>query len=250
MTGASGGIGLELARELAANGFDLVLVARRRDKLQELADRIAAEHGVAAKVIAADLAEPSAPQAVFDAVAEAGLRIDVLVNNAGLLLEGRFGELPVEDEVRLVQVNVVALTALTRLFLGPMLERGEGRILNVASVAAFSPLPDFAIYAASKSYVLSFGDALHQELRSTKVTVTTLCPGATETALIEGTSLSKMPSAMIMDARTVAREGYRALMAGKAVHVPGMANEIATQWMKYQPTWLRHAFTSAFLRRP
>lgn len=156
----------------------------------------------------------------------------------------------VEDEVRLVQVNVVALTALTRLFLGPMLERGEGRILNVASVAAFSPLPDFAIYAASKSYVLSFGDALHQELRSTKVTVTTLCPGATETALIEGTSLSKMPSAMIMDARTVAREGYRALMAGKAVHVPGMANEIATQWMKYQPTWLRHAFTSAFLRRP
>ena len=248
VTGASGGIGLELARELAAHGFDLVLVARRRDKLQELASQLIADHGVNATIIAADLSEASAPQTVFDTVSGAGLRIDVLVNNAGLLLEGRFGATPLEDELRLLQVNVVALTALTRLFLGPMLERNDGRILNVASIAAFSPMPNLAIYAASKAYVLSFGDALHQELVGTKVTATTLCPGVTETGMVEGTNLAKVPSMMIQDAKSVAREGYRACMAGKPVHVAGLANEFATQWLKYQPAWLRRAVTAATLK--
>jgi len=137
--------------------------------------------------------------------------------------------------------NIVALTALTRLFLGPMLERNRGRILNVASVAAFMPVPNLAVYAASKAYVLSFGDALSQELKGTKVTVTTLCPGVTDTGMVHGTSLGSLPGIMIMDAKTVAQEGYRACMAGKPVHVAGIANELAVQWIKYQPSWLRRA---------
>jgi short-subunit dehydrogenase len=156
-------------------------------------------------------------------------------------LEGRFGVMGLDEQLRLLQVNIVALTALTRLFLGPMLERNSGRILNVASVAAFMPVPNLAVYAASKAYVLSFGDALSQELSGTKVTVTTLCPGVTDTGMVHGTSLGSLPGMMIMDAKTVAQEGYRACMDGKPVHVAGIANELVVQWMKYQPNWLRRA---------
>src|SRR6516164_9895875 len=211
VTGASGGIGLELARVLAANRFNLVLLARSRDKLEDLARELEARHGTKVTIVPADLSEPGAAQAVFDSLTDAGVQIDLLVNNAGLLLEGRFGAIGLDEQLRLLQVNIVALTALTRLFLGPMLERNTGRILNVASVAAFMPVPNLAVYAASKAYVLSFGEALSQELSATKVTVTTLCPGATDTAMVQGTTtLSSLPRMMIMDAKAVAAEGYRA----------------------------------------
>lgn len=241
VTGASGGIGLELARIFAANRFDLVLLARSREKLEELAREFKAEHGANVTVVPADLSEPHAPQAVFDTLKNAGVRVDLLVNNAGLLLEGRFSQLSLDEELRLLQVNVMAMTAMTHLFLGPMLERKQGRILNVASIASFVPVPNLACYAASKAYVRSFGEALSQELSGSKITVTTLCPGVTETAMVHGTSLGSVPKMMIMDAKSVAKEGYRACMAGKSVHVAGIANELAMQWVKYQPDWLLRA---------
>ena len=242
VTGASGGIGLELARVLAANRFSLVLLARSQDKLEDLARELGIKHGTSVTIVPVDLGEPGAAQAVFDSLV--GVQIDLLVNNAGLLLEGRFGVIGLDEQLRLLQVNIVALTALTRLFLGPMLERNSGRILNVASVAAFMPVPNLAVYAASKAYVLSFSDALSQELSGTKVTVTILCPGVTDTGMVHGTSLGSLPGMMIMDAKTVALEGYRACMAGKPVHVAGIVNELAVEWIKYQPNWLRRAVGS------
>src|SRR6516225_12248628 len=227
ITGASGGIGLELARVLAINGFSLVLLARSRDKLEDLARELEAQYGTKITIVPADLSEPGAAQAVFDSLNDAGVQIDLLVNNAGLLLEGRFGAIGLDEQLRLLQVNIVG-------------------ILNVASVAAFMPVPNLAVYAASKAYVLSFGDALSQELSGTKVTVTTLCPGVTDTGMVRGTSLGGLPSMMIMDAKTVAQDGYRACMAGKPVHVAGIANELAVQWIKYQPSWLWRAFGSVF----
>ena len=247
VTGASAGIGQELARVLAANRLNLVLLARSRDKMQDLARELKADHGTNVTILAADLAEPGAPQAAFDALKDAGTQIDLLVNNAGLLFEGRFGGIALDEQMRLLQVNVVALTALTRLFLGPMLERNQGRILNVA-IAAFAPVPNLAVYAASKAYVLSFGEALSQELSGSKVTVTTLCPGVTDTGMIHGMNLGGMPRMMIMDAKTVALEGYRACMAGKPVHVAGIANELAVQWIKYQPSWLVRAVSGVLGR--
>jgi uncharacterized protein len=241
ITGASGGIGLEIARVLAANGFSLVLLARSRDKLEDVACELETQHGTRATIFPVDLGEPGAAQAVFDSLNDAGVQIDLLMNNAGVLFEGRFGASGVDEHLRLLQVNVIALTTLTRLFLGPMLERNRGRILNVASVAAFMPVPKLAVYAASKAYVLSFGDALSQELSGTNVTVTTLCPGVTDTGMVHGTSLGSLPGMMIMDAKAVAQEGYRVCMAGKPVHVAGIANELAVQWIKYQPNWLRRA---------
>ena len=243
VTGASGGIGLELARVLAANRFNLVLLARSRDRLEELARELDAQHGTKVTIVPA-LSEPGAAQAVFDSLSDTGVQIELLVNNAGLLLEGRFDAMGLDEQLRLLQVNIVALTALTRLFLGPMLERKRGRLLNVASVAAFMPVPNLAVYAASKAYVLSLGDALSQELSGTKVTVTTLCPGVTDTGMVHGTSLGSLPGMMIMDAKTVAQEGYRACMAGKPVHVAGIVNELAVQWIRYQPSWLRRAFSN------
>jgi len=248
VTGASAGIGQELARVLVANRFNLVLLARSRDKLEELARELKADHGTNVSIIAADLAEPAAAQAVFDSLKNAGTQIDLLVNNAGLLLEGRFGAMGLDEQMRMLQVNVVALTALTRLFLPPMLERNQGRILNVASTGAFTPVPNLAVYTSSKAYVLSFGEALSQELSSSKVTVTTLCPGVTDTGMIEGLNLNGMPRAMIMDAKSVAEEGYRACMAGKPVHIAGLANELTVQWLKYQPSWLVRAVTGVIGR--
>lgn len=244
VTGASAGIGQELARVLAANKFDLVLLARSRDKLQELANELSTAHGVRTTVASADLGEPGAAQAVFRAVQDAGTQVDLLVNNAGLLVEGRFNVLDLDKQLQLLQVNIAAMTAMTHLFLGPMLERKRGRILNVASIASFMPVPNLAVYAASKAYVRSFGDALFQELSGSGITVTTLCPGVTATGMVQGTDLGSMPSVMIMDPKTVAQEGYRACMAGKPVHVAGLANELAVQWIKYQPSWLVRAVGS------
>jgi hypothetical protein len=231
VTGASGGIGEELARLFAADGHGLVLVARSRDKLARLAEELHEKHGVGARVLAADLARAGAPQEIFDELRGAGVAVDALVNNAGFGSYGLFAETDLRSELDLLQVNVVALTHLTKLFLPGMLARGRGYVMNVASTAAFQPGPLMAVYYASKAYVLSFSEALANECGGTGVRVSALCPGPTETGFVAAAGMgdSKLFDRAVMDARTVAVEGYRGLLAGKAVVIPGARNNLVAR---------------------
>ena len=250
VTGASAGIGQELARAFAEKGFSVVLLARRHDALRKLAEELKIEHGAHATILPADLNERTTPLAVFDALRDRAIEVDVLVNNAGLLLEGGFAATTLEDHLRLLQVNVVALTALTRLFLGPMLERKRGRILNVASIGAFMPVPSLAVYAASKAYVLSLTEALSEELQGTGVTATALCPGLTATDMVARSKRGRrIPSLAVMDARTVAREGCSACLAGRVVQIPGIANDIGVSGVRLAPRWLVRLLGGVIARR-
>ncbi|HYR61200.1 MAG TPA: SDR family oxidoreductase [Actinomycetota bacterium] len=228
ITGASGGIGYELALLFAKDGYDLVLVARSAEKLSALAQRLQHDHGVQVRRIVKDLAAPGAPAEIHAELAAASVHVDVLVNNAGAGLLGKFADLDMDGDVGMLQLNVVAPTLLTRLFLPPMLERGSGRILNVASTAAFQPGPLMAVYYATKAYLLSLSEALANELAGTGVTVTALCPGPTETGFAShaGTEKSRLFTGPTMDAKTVARIGYAALLKGKPVVIPGLRNRM------------------------
>lgn len=228
ITGASSGIGLELARIFAANRHDVVLVARSEDKLREAA-RECEGKGVRAHVIAADLARPGAAGAIAAAVASLGVQVDVLVNNAGFGVYGAFLETPAAREIESIQVNVVALTELTKVFLPSMVRRRSGRILNVASTAAFVPGPLMAIYYATKAYVVSFSEAIANELEGTGVTVTVLCPGPTATGFQSAANLEGSRIVSLLrkaDSLSVAKAGYEAVMAGKVLAVPGISNKI------------------------
>jgi uncharacterized protein len=233
VTGASAGIGRELAAVIAADGWKLVLVARRKAMLDELARELMTAHGTQTRIIAADLADQTAPQAIFDELTDAGIEVDLLVNNAGLLVQDKFGRADLQEQLDVVRVNVVAHTTLARLFLEPMLRRNRGRILNMSSISAFMPVPNLAIYAATKSYVLSFSTALSEELRRTNVTVTAVCPGVTDTGMVHGTGLAGFPSFTIADAKAVARDAYRACMAGKRTYVVGVMNKVLVVTAKY-----------------
>ena len=191
VTGASAGIGRELARAFASCGCDLILSARNEGALAALARELVATHAVRAKTMPADLSLPGAAEAIAEALEGASVEVGVLVNNAGVIFEGDFADITLDDHLRLLQINVVALTSLTRLFIPPMLKRGAGRILNVASIAAFMPIPRLAAYAAAKAYVLSLTESLSEELRGTGVTATALCPGFTDTAMVRGSQLGK-----------------------------------------------------------
>jgi short-subunit dehydrogenase len=229
VTGASGGIGLELARLFAADGYDLVLVARTGPKLEETGRGLSARHGVRVRPLVLDLADPAAPEAIAKALAPDSIEPDALVNNAGIGVFGRFAESDGEAEARLLQVNLVALTRLTKLVLPGMIARRRGRILNVASTAAFQPGPLMAVYYASKAYVVSFSEALAEECRGTGVTVTALCPGPTLTGFQAEAKMerSRLVGAFwMMTADAVARAGYRAMMRGKRMEVPGLVNRI------------------------
>jgi hypothetical protein len=246
ITGASAGIGRELASVFAAHGFDLVVVARREPELETLAAPLRTEHGVDVSVVAVDLAEPSAPRAVFETVRRRKIDVDVLVNNAGVTALGDFADISLDSQMRLIQLNISALTALTHLFLRPMVERRRGRVLNLASVSAFQPVPTIAVYAASKAYVLSFSEALAVELRGTGVTVTACCPGFTQTTMVRTESVTTgraapLPGLVVGDAAQVAREACEACLRGDAVHVSGLLNQLATTWMQHQPRWLGRA---------
>ena len=238
VTGASSGIGLEFAKLLAREGHDLVLVARRREVLEGLAQELAVKQGVAVRVIAKDLAAPNSAAEIFAELETERIDIDVLVNNAGLGLHGRFWETDLDRQIEIIQVNVEALTALTGRFLPGMVARGRGRIVNVASTAAFQPGPYMAAYYATKAYVLSFSEALAVELSDTGVTVTALCPGPTETefqaaAGLEDTLLFKGP--LVMDAAKVARLGWAAAKLGKRVVIPGLANKLLKEIVRFSP---------------
>jgi uncharacterized protein len=228
ITGASSGIGYELALLFAADGFDCILVARSHDKLKELAARLEGEHRVKTLVLSKDLAKPSAVDEIYEEVSSASMEVDVLVNNAGFPVFGLFSETDLEVELEMLQVNVVALTALTKLFLRGMVARRHGRVMNLASTAAFEPGPLMAVYYASKAYVLSFSEALANEVRGTGVTVTALCPGPTRTGFQKRGVMedSRLVQGQIADARSVALAGYRGLMAGKTIVIPGFTNKL------------------------
>jgi len=230
ITGASSGIGLELARLFARDGHDLVLVARREDRLQVLADDLTDRYDVQATVIAADLADPSAPQEVARRVEAAGLEVEFLANNAGYGLAGEFARTDVATELSMIQVNVAALTHLTKLFLPTMVAEHHGAILNVASTAGFVPGPLMAVYYATKAYVISFSEALAEEVRNAGVTVTVLCPGATRTEFQEraGLDLEARPLQRfwVADAASVARAGYDGMLRGKRLVIPGLINKV------------------------
>jgi short-subunit dehydrogenase len=228
ITGASSGIGLELARICAAHRHDLVLVARRGDALAALAQEAEAA-GVRADILVSDLSAPGAAAAIASRVHELGLEIDGLVNNAGYGVFGPFSETSIDAERAMLQVNVVALTELTKLLVAPMIARGRGRILNVASTAAFLPGPLMAVYYASKAYVLSFSEAITDELRGTGVTVTVLCPGPTTSGFQQAANLaeSKMVAGKTLPtSHEVAEAGYVAMMAGTPLEIPGWRNKL------------------------
>ncbi len=244
VTGASSGIGLELATLLARDRHELVLVARRRDRLEAIASGLREEFGVAVTVLATDLADPAAPDSIARQLTERSLPIDTLINNAGFGAHGFFAKTPPEVDAEMIRVNVMALTHLTRLLLPGMLERRRGRILNVASTAAFQPGPFMAVYYATKAYVLSFSEALANETAGTGVTVTALCPGPTVTdfqrrAGVAKTLLFRGP--LLMDAPTVARAGYDGMMRGKRVVIPGVANRFLVQALRITPRRLATA---------
>jgi short-subunit dehydrogenase len=237
VTGASDGIGRELARVFASRGFAVVLVARRAALLAALADEIAARDGVRAVPIALDLTGPDAPQELFERTEAQGLHVDALVNNAGLMEFGAFAATPLERLRAMTALNTSALMALTRLYLAPMLEARHGRILNVGSMGSFAPLPSLAVYAATKAFILSFSEALSEELQGTGVSVTCCCPGFTETHManqIERAAQLK-GFAPLMDPVDVARDAFQACMRGQVVRVPGVANQLMIRALALQP---------------
>jgi uncharacterized protein len=239
VTGASSGIGLELARLLAADGHDLVLVARSEGKLRELATELAAAHKIKTHVYAVDLGDPAAPAEIARRLAADGLAIDVLINNAGFGTFGLFhSETDGKFELQMIQVNVVALTELSKLLLPAMVKRGRGRIMNVASTAAFQPGPLMAVYYATKAYVLSFSEALAEEVRGSGVTVNAFCPGPTQSGF---TSIAKMEDSKLFKGKkvptsaVVARDGYRAMVRGRTVYIPGFMNWLLPFLQRFSP---------------
>jgi short-subunit dehydrogenase len=252
ITGASSGLGAEYAKLFAADKHDLVLVARRRDRLEALARELESARGVKARVIAADLSTPGAPARIAEEVARLGLEIDFLVNNAGFGASGAFAELEPARELEMIQVNIAALVALTRAFLPAMIERRRGRILNVGSTAGFTPGPFMAVYYASKAFVNSFSEALSHELRGSGVTATLSCPGATATEFAEvaGTARSVLFRLGAAPAATVAREGYRAMMKGKPLVIHGLKNKLTVQSLRLSPRSLARAIAASLNSRP
>jgi short-subunit dehydrogenase len=243
ITGASAGIGRELARLFAAGGHNVALVARSEDRLAALAKELKGAHGIEARVFPADLAVPGAAAAVFERARE--LEIGVLVNNAGVGHYGEFARTDLRAQTDLIQVNIGALVELTHHFVQPMLQRNRGRILNVASVAAFQPGPTVNAYYASKAFVYSFSYALANELASTGITVTTLCPGTTHTEFFERAGIHMKRPWPMTSARKVAELGYRATMRGRRVAIPGLMNRVMARVSPCLPS----RWTSAIVKK-
>lgn len=242
VTGASAGIGRELARIAAKDGHDLVLVARRRDRLEELAAELTTAHGVHVTVINADLSDRATPATIAERLRTENKPVDFLINNAGFGNCGPFAEAVLDREVEMLHLNIRALLQLTHLFLPEMLARKSGRILNVASVAGFLPGPYMATYYASKAFVLSFTEALAYELGGTGVTITASCPGptATEFSSVAGSTKANLFRLSVAGAAPVALHAYRAMMAGKVVALPGLMNKLIAQSTRIAPrAWLR-----------
>jgi uncharacterized protein len=248
ITGASVGIGRELARLCAEDGYDLFLIARSQPQLETVAGEIRKSTNRTVEILPKDLSHPSAPREIFENISHSGARIEALINNAGFGLLGRFWELGLQQQMEMIQVNVAALTELSRLFLPGFIEQRRGRILNVASTAAFQPGPLMSVYYATKSYVVSFSAAIHNEVREYGVSVTCLCPGPTETEFQRraGASSTKLFTRRHpMDAATVARTGLRAMKAGKPLVITGRLNALMAFLTRFAPM----QFTASMARR-
>ena len=243
ITGASEGIGCELAKLFAEDKFNLVLVARNEERLNQLAGELRSEHGIEVKVLAKDLSATTAPQEIFNALRDTP--VSILVNNAGFGWHGAFAETELQRSLDMIQLNMATLVQLTHLFVQPMLKRRAGKILNVASTAAFQPGPMVSVYYASKAFVHSFSYALAEELQDSGVTVTTLCPGTTHTKFFTRGNFGSARAPFTMDARTVAEAGYRGLQRGQRVVIPGLTNKIGAFLARRLPLRL----TTAIVRR-
>lgn len=253
VTGASGGIGAELARLIAADGYHLVLVARSADALASLGRELEAAHGTQALVIPLDLACRDAADRLVAELDRRAIVPEVLVNDAGVGVYGPHATTPLEAELALLDLNVVTLTVLTKRLLPRLLARGSGRILNVASTAAFTPGPYLAVYYASKAYVLSYSEALGYELKGSGVTVTALCPGPTATGF-QARAGMRSPTILgglvrAADAASVARAGYRGLKAGRPRVIPGLVNRLLVAALRVTPRALATAAVASLSRR-
>jgi uncharacterized protein len=254
ITGASSGIGKALARRFAKHNFDLVLVARSADKLEALAEEVSRVHGINAKAAPADLSQPGAVKKLAVSLKRGRHEVDVLVNNAGVLEYGAFLDVSAERHQELIDLNITGLTGMLAHFLPPMVARGRGRVLNVASIAGFQPVPMLATYAATKAYVLSITEALSEELAGTGVSITALCPGITATGMLDAArkannALSELPGIVVGTAETVADEGFEACMRGEVIRVPGALNQAAMLASRAAPKWLLRRVSGALARR-
>ncbi len=237
ITGASSGIGLELARLFARDGYRLVLVARNRGALRELGDELQSRYQAEVRVSPKDLAHPAAPAELYQELQEAGIVLDVLVNNAGFGGAGAFLNTDWNNEAEMIQVNIVALTHLTKLFL-PQIRAREGKVMNVASMAGFVPGPYMAVYYATKAYVISFSEALAEELSGTGASVTCLCPGPVETNFQKRAHVGEsqlVNSPLLVDVREVARAGYEGMKQGKRIVIPGWKNRLLVEGLRLSP---------------
>jgi uncharacterized protein len=249
VTGASSGIGIVLADELAARGADLVLVARRREALEKVAARISAAHGIQVRVETADLAQAGEPERLAESLRRNGIAVSLLANNAGFAAYGSFDSIDLSTETAMIDLDIKALVRLTRLFAPPMRTAGFGRILFTASVGAYSPGPLYAVYSAAKAFVLSYGHAVRHELRGTGVTVTILSPGIVKTEFhgVAGHTENRFKERTGMEAGPVGRAAVRGLLRGKAEVVPGFLTKILVFSTRLAPRTLQASMSGSLM---
>lgn len=250
ITGASEGIGRSFAEVYAKNGHDLVLVARNQIKLEEFAKDLRNKYAVNVEVFAADLIPVDAAQKLFEAIAIKEIDIDILVNNAGMMQVEKLSQSDPQQLNNLLQLNVQSLVNMTQQFVKPMLYRGQGKIVNVGSIASFMPTPNFAAYGASKAFVLSFSEGIAEELRGTGVTITCVCPGMTETKMLShAEGLEKfIPKFLKADPMELAAQAYKASNKGDVVFLDKIANKLLVQWATHYPRWLVRGVNGLFAR--
>lgn len=250
ITGASSGLGVDFARELAVRGANLVLTARRRDLLEAHAADLSSTYGITVRCVDGDLTQAEARETLASTLAADGIAVDILINNAGFGVFGNFRDTPWARTDSMLQLDVVALTHLTRLFVNPMVARQRGYIMLIASTGAFQPSPSYAAYAAAKAFVLSFGHALHDELRGTGVSCTTVCPGVTATEFLQVSGQQKnwFHKATMMDSATVARMAVRRMLAGRPEIVTGWINAVNAFVMRLLPRPLMARLASLVMK--
>lgn len=240
ITGASRGIGAALSREFAVSGFDLVLIARNEILLNALSSELQSQYGVHVKIIVSDLTERNAAEKIFRQLQDENISVEILVNNAGFNVYGEFVHTDLDKELQMIEVMIASTTRLTKFFVKQMTARGKGKVLNICSTGSFTPGPLDAVYQASKAYLLSFSEALQEELRGTGITVTALCPGATDTEFARRANMTetRLFNGWTMSAESVAKIGFKATMKGKRRVVAGFLNKLLVLTMPFSPKFL------------